>query len=490
MDESSSDDDGEDRGDGKLWWGIIDGQNKMGRCGPNGPKKNGKEAICNPNSDDPCCSEYGFCGHSDGHCKCPNCVDYREKKEKNHTKKNRKYDDERDVKDKEDDLKSKKLDKLKSKTLDKQAKTTTVCTFCTTKLNLDRAVTNQLLKELSVVARPMDLEKILKLLKLKDYSNVRYRAFDKYCELYNFLESLAEPGMVKYYALGFYRSLKWGNFYGLNVWRNAVTGQLETRLIDMSKQETSPMRVQSNMLPDGTSHLFELNAEPDANFKYIKDPAFLNEKSNLSTNEWLHLTEIYMNNRHAKLPLFNMLSFVSITKRFVRNVDSPDDENEGEELQRVSCESPVLGKPRVSVCRKRIIGYYTSWITGAKFNAEQAQLLTHVIYSFFPMNEDHTIDDSLPEDATARLKDLFLVARLVPHLKVMFAIGGWENSQYFSEMAASDEKRTLFIDSVIWLVNKWDFDGIDIDWEHPVSNKSLFDLVILVFNVLLYYCQL
>ncbi|KAI8482616.1 N-acetylmuramoyl-L-alanine amidase [Branchiostoma belcheri] len=31
---------------------------------------------CNPASADPCCSEWGWCGHETGHCDCALCVDY------------------------------------------------------------------------------------------------------------------------------------------------------------------------------------------------------------------------------------------------------------------------------------------------------------------------------------------------------------------------------------------------------------------------------
>eukprot|EP00966_Prymnesium_polylepis_P043481 1008591-Prymnesium_polylepis.1 len=49
-----------------------------GTCGANVVGMNGQSpAWCNPNSDGPCCSEWGYCGASDAHCGCEKCVDNR-----------------------------------------------------------------------------------------------------------------------------------------------------------------------------------------------------------------------------------------------------------------------------------------------------------------------------------------------------------------------------------------------------------------------------
>jgi len=47
-----------------------------GRCGPT-KLLNGMPGECDPDSDFPCCSKYGWCGKLKDHCECPECVDYR-----------------------------------------------------------------------------------------------------------------------------------------------------------------------------------------------------------------------------------------------------------------------------------------------------------------------------------------------------------------------------------------------------------------------------
>lgn len=55
-----------------------------------------------------------------------------------------------------------------------------------------------------------------------------------------------------------------------------------------------------------------------------------------------------------------------------------------------------------------------------------------------------------------------------PYLKVILSIGGWnEGSEKYSEMASSSVTRKIFIDSVVGWLQKYGFDGLDMDWEYP-----------------------
>jgi len=153
--------------------------------------------------------------------------------------------------------------------------------------------------------------------------------------------------------------------------------------------------------------------------------------------------------------------------------DENDDKDEGDGSVKVSVQN----------CGKRIVGYYTSW--GEKTIAGlELQRLTHVIYAFLEMHSDGTIsvgsaDRKNAEDvgketrkAQKRLEDLLESAKRYSHLKIMFAVGGWENSQYFSAVAASPDLRVKFIASVIKMIEKFGFDGVDVDWEYPVTGGA------------------
>lgn len=48
-----------------------------GRCGSNFLLSDRAPSECDPSSDRPCCSDYGYCGNSISHCQCADCIDFR-----------------------------------------------------------------------------------------------------------------------------------------------------------------------------------------------------------------------------------------------------------------------------------------------------------------------------------------------------------------------------------------------------------------------------
>lgn len=47
-------------------------------------------------------------------------------------------------------------------------------------------------------------------------------------------------------------------------------------------------------------------------------------------------------------------------------------------------------------------------------------------------------------------------------VKVSFSVGGWSNSQYFSQMANTSSLLNTFVKSVKQLMVEYDFDGVDL----------------------------
>ncbi|UUX92542.1 glycosyl hydrolase family 18 protein [Methanoplanus endosymbiosus] len=58
-----------------------------------------------------------------------------------------------------------------------------------------------------------------------------------------------------------------------------------------------------------------------------------------------------------------------------------------------------------------------------------------------------------------------------PAVKMMVSVGGWSNSDQFHEAAATDESRRKFADSAVEFIRKYNFDGVDIDWEYPCVKR-------------------
>ena len=120
---------------------------------------------------------------------------------------------------------------------------------------------------------------------------------------------------------------------------------------------------------------------------------------------------------------------------------------------------------------KIIAGYYASWAAYSGYTPKDipASKLTHILYAFANINSSHKIvlgDPEVDEKNFAELRDL---KKKYPNLRTLISVGGWEWSGRFSNMASTASRRETFAWSVAEFVAAHGFDGVDIDWEFPVS---------------------
>jgi len=89
------------------------------------------------------------------------------------------------------------------------------------------------------------------------------------------------------------------------------------------------------------------------------------------------------------------------------------------------------------------------------------------------------IADTVSQPLKGNFNQILKLKQKNPALRVLISLGGWTESYRFSDVAATAESRSAFVDSCIDMFIKGNvapgisapgvFDGIDIDWEYPGS---------------------
>lgn len=113
---------------------------------------------------------------------------------------------------------------------------------------------------------------------------------------------------------------------------------------------------------------------------------------------------------------------------------------------------------------KVVVAYVTS---GTEVMPDP-KYITHINYAFGHVN--NTFNGVVVENP-ARLAAIAALKSKNKNLKVLLSIGGW-GSGGFSEMAANEYNRNRFADSCAVLIQQYNLDGIDVDWEYPTSKVA------------------
>lgn len=158
------------------------------------------------------------------------------------------------------------------------------------------------------------------------------------------------------------------------------------------------------------------------------------------------------------------------------NVIDPNDEVEDTQVEVVSFGQDAN---EVSTTTEdfKVVCYFTNWAWyrqgGGKFLPEDIdpELCTHIVYGFAVLNREKlTIQ---PHDSWADLDNKFydrVASYRSKGIKVTVAIGGWNDSagDKYARLVRSAAARVRFVRHVMEFIEKYGFDGLDLDWEYPV----------------------
>lgn len=133
---------------------------------------------------------------------------------------------------------------------------------------------------------------------------------------------------------------------------------------------------------------------------------------------------------------------------------------------------PTTTSPSVTPSGKIIAGYYAGWSSYKGYTPDKipANRLTHLHYAFAKIDPSaNAVALADPSNDRKNFAALRKLKQRQPALKTLISIGGWDFSTYFSDVASSAARREAFAQSCLEFILEHGFDGIDLDWEYPVS---------------------
>ena len=129
-------------------------------------------------------------------------------------------------------------------------------------------------------------------------------------------------------------------------------------------------------------------------------------------------------------------------------------------LGTVRTPSPLPVTEAVAAAPKRTAAYVYDK-AGLTFYDRDAQNLDQLIFSFALIKNG--------EVSASHWQSIGAYQAYVskhPHIVPVVAIGGW-GADGFSQASATESGRAKFVKSIVSLMNKYGFLGVDIDWEYP-----------------------
>ncbi|KAM0350176.1 hypothetical protein ACHAPU_003341 [Fusarium lateritium] len=151
------------------------------------------------------------------------------------------------------------------------------------------------------------------------------------------------------------------------------------------------------------------------------------------------------------------------------------------------CKGKTVASPQCSkdqhTSDKRTVGYYEGWNYQrpcGNMEPEEIPLgyYTHINFAFALVDPDTYRLAPMDEGTASRYGRVSALKEQQDDLQVWIAIGGWamnDPGKYrtvFSDLAKSEKKQDAFFDSLVSFLQRYNFDGVDLDWDPVAEDRG------------------
>lgn len=132
----------------------------------------------------------------------------------------------------------------------------------------------------------------------------------------------------------------------------------------------------------------------------------------------------------------------------------------------LSCKSSQEQKQLPTKNKLAIIGYVPGFRGELDVDTIEAKKLTHINYAFVDVKDSMAWLTNIETD-TINFRKLNYLKKDNPELRILISIGGWSWSHNFSDAVLTENSRKKFAQTSVAIVEQYNLDGVDIDWEYP-----------------------
>ncbi|KAJ5565851.1 hypothetical protein N7535_007489 [Penicillium sp. DV-2018c] len=118
-----------------------------------------------------------------------------------------------------------------------------------------------------------------------------------------------------------------------------------------------------------------------------------------------------------------------------------------------------------SVVATRFVMYIDEWHVTDLPGADKTKGIDYAVMGFAPSKTFNSGSSFTPFESPDNMRK-----RFSPDTKLMIAIGGWGDTEGFTQAAKTEASRQTYAKNVAAMLESTGFDGVDIDWEYPGGN--------------------